>query len=198
MEAISVKPPRGRPKEEARAGPRGHELRHVPRQAVPPEEARPCEYTEQAQEEASGKTQNLRQAGPKEDSLYSRTVLQLDQILQEDRHEVRQTRILIHGVHPHSVQPYPHEEGIEIGSYHEHPRGQKRNWAEALRDASSAFVGGGTKSSCCPPHRLTSQKVTQRRHPLGESHADRELVFNEIAKQNSPDPLFELFYEPEL
>src|SRR5438309_3805670 len=109
-------PPEGQAQEEALSGPRGQELRHIPRQAVPPEEAHPCEHTKEEQEEASGETDDLRQACPEEDALHRGTVLQLDEIVQEDRHEVRQACLLVHGVHPHRLQPHPHEGGIEIGS----------------------------------------------------------------------------------
>src|SRR5438445_6366007 len=109
-------PPEGQAQEEALSGPRGQELRHIPRQAVPPEEAHPCEHTKEEQEEASGETDDFRQACPEEDALHRGTVLQLDEIVQEDRHEVRQACLLVHGVHPHRLQPHPHEGGIEIGS----------------------------------------------------------------------------------
>src|SRR3989442_2354682 len=109
-------PPEGQAQEEALSGPRGQELRHIPRQAVPPEEAHPCEHTKEEQEEASGETDDFRQACPEEDALHRGTVLQLDEIVQEDRHEVRQACLLVHRVHPHRLQPHPHEGGIEIGS----------------------------------------------------------------------------------
>src|SRR5207247_4370139 len=76
-------PPEGQAQEEALAGPRRQELRHIPRQAVPPEEAHPCEHTKQEQEEASGETDDLRRACPEEDALHRGTFLQLDEIVQE-------------------------------------------------------------------------------------------------------------------
>src|SRR2546426_540431 len=143
-------PPEGQAQEEALSGPRGQELRHIPRQAVPPEEAHPCEHTKEEQEEASGETDDFRQACPEEDALHRGTVLQLDEIVQEDRHEVRQACLLVHGVHPHRLQPHPHEGGIEIGSFQERVKSRESaarqmNFKEFWRSGRKVSeVGMGT------------------------------------------------------